>query len=149
MGTRLSVLLMSYIHKRAPSSPAVIGMLKGIRTWSLSGAGNILLHGGVQIDVLSAAPARNFIAPNAPNPFNPSTTLSYGLAQGGPVKLRVFDGRDRLVRTLEQLPYLAPGFYTVTWNGLDNSGRAVASGVYHARLELGGHVLTRRLTLLK
>ncbi len=119
------------------------------RIAEVTGDGTVLLHGGVQVDVVAAAPAVAFIAPNRPNPFNPSTTLSYGLAESGPVRLRVYDGRGRLVRTLQNIPFQRAGFYSATWDGLDDSGQSVASGIYMARLELAGHVLTRRMTLLK
>ncbi|MFQ5598949.1 MAG: S8 family serine peptidase [Candidatus Krumholzibacteriia bacterium] len=119
------------------------------RVAEVSPGGTIVLHGGVGVEVVRAAPARTFLAQNAPNPFNPSTTLRYGLAAAGPVRLVIYDGRGRQVRTLVRAPHVPPGFYSAVWDGLDDAGRPAPSGVYHARLELAGRVLSRRLTLVK
>jgi subtilisin family serine protease len=110
--------------------------------------GTLVLHQSTRIEV-TAVPLRTFLAPNSPNPFNPSTTLQYGLSSPGPVRLVVYDSRGRRVRTLLQENRVTPGEYEVRWNGTDDSGRAVASGVYFARLELAGRALQRRMTLLK
>jgi hypothetical protein len=92
---------------------------------------------------------RAFLDPAAPNPFNPNTTLAYGVAEPGPLELVVFDSRGRRVRTLARSPRVAPGFYREVWDGLDDAGRSVSSGVYHARLVVNGRVFAKRLTLLK
>jgi hypothetical protein len=88
------------------------------------------------------------LAPPYPNPFNPSTTLAYELRRPGPVRLRVFDLAGRLVRTLVSGERDA-GSYTVTWNGRDDGGRALASGSYHAVLEVAGERYRRTMTLVK
>jgi hypothetical protein len=111
--------------------------------------GSVALHGGVTIAFAPAAPGRSFLGPNLPNPFNPITTLRYGVATAGPVHLAVFDGRGRLVRTLVHSAWTPGGFYTATWDGMDDSGHRAASGVYHARLLLADRSLHWRLTLLK
>lgn len=85
---------------------------------------------------------------NHPNPFNPTTTISWRLAGAGPMSLRVFDARGRLVRTLvEGHGEAGPG--SVRWDGRDRRGRAVASGVYFYRLTAGSQSFTRRMTLVK
>jgi hypothetical protein len=125
--------------------------LPGEYTYRIAEVGNdgtIVLHQSTQVEV-TAVPLRTFLAPNAPNPFNPSTTLQYGLSAPGPVRLVVYDSRGRQVRTLLQENWVVPGEYEVRWNGTDDSGRAVASGVYFARLELPGRAMQRRMTLLK
>jgi hypothetical protein len=53
------------------------------------------------------------------------------------------------VRTLTTERFAQPGRYEARWDGLDDQGRSVASGVYHARLEVTGRVFTQRLTLIK
>jgi hypothetical protein len=111
--------------------------------------GTIVLHQSTEIEVTLAAPMRTFLAPNAPNPFNPSTTLEYGLSSPGPVRMVIYDGRGRRVRTLVSENWVTAGAYRAIWNGTDDSGATVASGVYFARLELGGRTLQRRMTLLK
>ncbi|MFQ5599590.1 MAG: FlgD immunoglobulin-like domain containing protein, partial [Candidatus Krumholzibacteriia bacterium] len=111
--------------------------------------GEVVLHGGVELDVVRVVPRHTFLGPNVPNPFNPSTTLRYGLERLAPVRLAIFDARGRLVRTLVDTPSAPAGFYSLTWDGQDDRGRRAASGTYHARLEVGGRVYGHRLTLLK
>ncbi|MCB1182646.1 endonuclease/exonuclease/phosphatase family protein [bacterium] len=73
------------------------------------------------------------LLPNAPNPFNPSTRLFFELAAPATVELRVYDARGALVRRLDA-GALAAGVHDVTWDGADDAGRPVASGVYHVQL---------------
>lgn len=68
-----------------------------------------------------------------PNPFNPSTTISFALPKAGNVQLLVFDVRGRVVRTLVK-ERLDSGVHSITWDGQDDGGRRVASGVYFCRL---------------
>jgi hypothetical protein len=85
---------------------------------------------------------------NYPNPFNPSTTIAFALTEAGPVRLQIYDVAGRLVRTLINGQREAD-FYRIEWNGLDDAGVSVASGVYFYRLEAGQHRATKRLVLLK
>ena len=85
----------------------------------------------------------------APNPFNPSTTIAFDLPAAEPVSMRIFDPSGRLVRTLlADDPGLA-GRNEVVWNGMDDGGRQVASGVYLYRLETPTHGDVGRMTLVK
>ena len=88
------------------------------------------------------------LAQNHPNPFNPVTEIKFSLEQSGPVTLSVFDAQGRLVRELSSGNYAA-GEHRVTWNGQDEQGRVVASGVYLYRLEAAGEQLSRRMLLIK
>ena len=85
---------------------------------------------------------------NYPNPFNPTTTISYNLEHTGNVKLQVFNVKGQLVRTLVDEVKNA-GEHSITWHGEDNNFHSVASGVYFYRLETeaGNHV--QRMLLLK
>jgi len=83
-----------------------------------------------------------------PNPFNPSTSISYSMAHGGPVQLVIYDLAGRRVRTLVQ-ETRPSGEHTARWNGQDDSGQIVASGVYLARIQALGLEDTQRLVLLK
>lgn len=83
-----------------------------------------------------------------PNPFNPVTTLRYQIPAGArSVSLAVYDQRGHRVRTLE--PGDAPGWRERTWDGRDESGRVLPSGVYFARLDVDGAMRIRKLALLK
>lgn len=85
---------------------------------------------------------------NWPNPFNPNTKIAFDLARAGTVELAVFDASGRRVKTLVD-GVRAAGPYEVQWNGTDETGRTVASGVYRAVLEADGVTSTRSMVLLK
>ena len=89
-----------------------------------------------------------FAAPQ-PNPFNPKTTLRYALPRPAAVDLAVFDVNGRRVTRLlagEQMP---AGNHAVEWNGRDEAGRALPSGVYFARFAAGSFMEERKLVLLR
>ncbi len=101
---------------------------------------------------VTAAPelpaVRYALQPNHPNPFNPNTLIRYSLAVPGRVDLRVYDLRGRLVRTLVAADRPA-GWQQAVWDGRDDAGIAVASGVYFYRLESGSFLRSRKMLLLK
>ncbi len=92
------------------------------------------------------------LSQNYPNPFNPSTTISFALpervGEDCRVSLAVYDMRGRRIRTLVDSD-LEPGDYSVVWNGMDDRGRAVSSGIYLYTLKSGGVEFTRKMTVLK
>jgi choice-of-anchor B domain-containing protein len=85
---------------------------------------------------------------NHPNPFNPNTTIPFTLAARGRARLSVYDVRGVRVRTLVDRE-LAAGAHQSEWNGTDDRGRPVASGVYYCELHAGGKTATRRMVLVK
>ncbi len=85
---------------------------------------------------------------NYPNPFNPTTTIVYEIATAGVVRLSIFDVRGRTVRRLVE-GYETPGARDVVWDGKDNAGVAVASGIYYYQLSVGPTTTTKRMVLLK
>ncbi|MCP4571613.1 MAG: T9SS type A sorting domain-containing protein [bacterium] len=93
-------------------------------------------------------PAPTALGPNYPNPFNPATTIAFRLAQPGQVDLRVFNAAGRLVRTLVS-GQMTDGDHLVSWQGRDDGGRQVASGVYFYRLQANGYDESRRMVLMK
>jgi flagellar hook assembly protein FlgD len=90
--------------------------------------------------------------PNVPNPFNPVTRIAFDLARDGHVSLRIYDVGGRLVRTLIDAP-MARGRYAgadaAVWDGIDDAGRRVSSGVYFYRLVTSDLDASRRMVLLK
>jgi hypothetical protein len=88
------------------------------------------------------------LAPNYPNPFNPVTTIAYQLPMRAPVTLEVHSLLGQRVRHLVDEVQLA-GHHAVTWDGTDDSGRPVASGVYLYRLKTGHYDRTRTMVLAK
>ncbi len=87
----------------------------------------------VESAVSDEIPLRPYLESNYPNPFNPSTTISFGLTRPGPVDLAVFDVSGRRLVTLVHEAYPA-GRHEVVWLGRDKAGKQVASGLYFYRL---------------
>ncbi len=85
---------------------------------------------------------------NAPNPFNPSTTIRYSLGKSGHAELAVFNSLGQKIRTLAEGPQAA-GVHTVQWNGCNDSGQHVSSGVYFYRLRSGTYVQTMKMVLFE
>jgi hypothetical protein len=97
----------------------------------------------------AGSPARPRLLANTPNPFNPSTTVAFEIPFPARVGLQVFNAAGACVRTLVAGARPA-GSQDVEWDGRDDAGRPVASGVYFARLAVDGVVVdTRKLALLK
>jgi hypothetical protein len=96
----------------------------------------------------STPPTRFSLDQNIPNPFNPVTSIRFAIAQPGPAALRIFAIDGRLVRTLVNR-YMKVGHYQVTWDGVDEVGRPVASGIYLLEAKSGGKHLVRKVTALK
>ena len=97
---------------------------------------------------LIALPDSPQLAQNAPNPFNSQTMLTYFLPEAGPVRLEVFSLTGQRVAVLHHGLQQA-GFHQLRWDGRDDVGRSVASGLYLYRLVTDDAVLTRKLMLLR
>ncbi|MBE0567790.1 MAG: Ig-like domain-containing protein, partial [Krumholzibacteria bacterium] len=93
-------------------------------------------------------PALTALQPNYPNPFNPRTTVAFDLAREGTVRLRIYSVDGRLVRTLVSQSMPA-GRHSVVWNGDDDHGRNVATGVYLLRMETPDRAQTRKMLLMQ
>lgn len=107
---------------------------------------------GQKAQVVSEAPLNAIPKPrlfaNFPNPFNPETEIRYDLYAPAKVTLAVYNELGQRIRVLVQTPQNA-GNYWVNWDGKDDLGRVVASGVYFYRLQTGHDVQTRRMVMLK
>ncbi len=88
------------------------------------------------------------LAQNYPNPFNPSTRINFTIAEASHVSLKIFDVSGRMVRTLVD-ENLASNKYEVVWDGKDNRGRAVTSGIYFYRLSAGRATVTKKMIMLR
>jgi len=109
-----------------------------------SGAGPYVLF-----ETTVTTPALGFaLYPNRPNPFNPSTTISYSLDRAARVHLRILDAQGRVVRTLvnEHLPV---GSYSTVWSGRGDDGRPLASGIYISELKTDTRTVRQRMMLVK
>jgi hypothetical protein len=104
-----------------------------------------LNEGGISVLI---APVPFSLSQNAPNPFNPSTTIRFTLPEAGQVRVAVYDVRGALTRTLVDQTFLS-GSHSVVWDGRDWLGRNAASGVYVYRLTTAQGVVTKRMMLLR
>ena len=93
-------------------------------------------------------PDATFLAQNFPNPFNPVTTIGFGIKEQGHVSLRIYDAAGRLIATLVNETRPA-GSYTTKWNGRSTEGPTVASGVYFYRLITKEFEETKKMILLR
>lgn len=85
---------------------------------------------------------------NYPNPFNPSTTIRFGMREAGKVKIDVYNVLGQKVRTLVN-DNLGAGNHSVVWNGTDDRGRNVASGIYFYRMNTGSYSSTKKMLMMK
>ena len=91
---------------------------------------------------------RMVLRQNKPNPFNPTTTISFAIPNRTQVSLKIYDIAGREVRTLVN-DVMEKDNYDVTWQGRDNNGHSVASGVYFYRLNAGKETATKKMVLLR
>ncbi len=89
------------------------------------------------------------LSPNYPNPFNPTTFISYKLATVSDVELTIHNQLGQEIRTLVKARKSAGTYHQIEWDGRDNVGKPVASGIYLYRLKAGSFVQTRKMVLLR
>ncbi len=89
-----------------------------------------------------------FIDQNYPNPFNPSTTINYSVPVSGNVRVSIYNSRGQEICVLCET-YHQPGEYKINWEGIDQGGNKVSSGVYFYRLKADNVVMARRMVLAK
>ncbi|MEE3235562.1 MAG: fibronectin type III domain-containing protein [Candidatus Latescibacterota bacterium] len=94
-------------------------------------------------------PSEYFLHRNFPNPFNPSTTIKYSLPKATPVRLTIFNVLGQQVRSLVNRKNQFAGFYSLTWDGLNDHGKQLASGVYFYRLQTSSFTKTLKMTLIE
>jgi hypothetical protein len=98
--------------------------------------------------LVSLIPRETALYPNAPNPVVSGSTIRFDLAREGDVRLAVYNIAGERVRTLGQ-GGKKPGVYRVSWDGCDDRGKRVSSGVYFYRLEAGGFVKTMKMVVTR
>jgi hypothetical protein len=98
----------------------------------------------------TVVPAVNVLRQNYPNPFNPRTSIHYSIEEPSHVVLKIYDVTGRLVRTLvDEFQGPTAGGRVVTWDGVDDGGRPVASGTYICRIVAGSFTEGRKMVLLR
>ena len=151
----------SMVVKNHPRYPTILGplwnyhfvthdMSKGIHNTKYAVAllrASLAVVTGVEMDPLPV-PKTFELSQNYPNPFNPTTEIRFSLPKESAVKIVVFDMIGRLVTTLVD-QRLASGSHRVSWNGRDQNGGAVSSGVYFYHMQTEGFTATKKMVLIK
>ncbi len=126
------------------------GGIRLVRALLVNAAGELerIANEAVDNNSTGTLPGQVYLGHAHPNPFNPRTTIEFGLPQSAHVAINIYDGRGRLVRVLSDEHYAA-GVHDVIWNGDDMSGRPVASGLYFSRLHTAGEEMISRMMLIR
>lgn len=95
-----------------------------------------------------AVPHLNHLRGNYPNPFNPSTTIELSINNPGKTSLSIYNLRGQKVRSLID-DHMVSGLHKVVWNGKDDQGKEVGSGIYLIRMESKGYTMSKKITLIK
>jgi flagellar hook assembly protein FlgD len=98
--------------------------------------------------MIIALPQRYELLGNYPNPFNQQTVIRFTVPNSSPVTITIYDGLGRIVRELSLLN-LPAGTHSVQWNGTDDKGKSVASGIYFYRMKAGSFVQIKRMIMIK
>lgn len=142
----------SYTYLNNPSSGAEPNWY-----YITDGEGNIALHlirayvsytTSDNKEVIELLPASYSLDQNYPNPFNPSTIISYQIPEMSNVQIKIYDALGREVKTL--IDEMKPaGKYNIAWDGRDNFGNRVVSGVYFYKIIAGNFVQTKKMIMMK
>jgi hypothetical protein len=128
-----------YLFKSGKNgSEKMLKLIVGSAEFASSAAGDIAL-----------VPAEFELLQNYPNPFNPETSIRYNLPAASNVKIEIYDLLGRRVRTLVNVNNQVAGYHQALWNGRDDGGVPVASGVYIYRITTNAQSLARKMILMK
>jgi len=164
----LNVVLLASPHSALPSGAGVIGTVnvtngEGASVRSVSVGLNRIVacnSDACEIHVVSQSAEwvygssnensnkKATLEPNYPNPFNPSTTISFSISEPSWVRLSVFDITGREIARLVDKE-LQAGRFSVQWNALSTSGGMIASGLYLARLQAGSSSAVQKMIVAK
>ena len=104
--------------------------------------------GIIQQKFLSSIPEKIVINENYPNPFNPTTSIRFGLPKINKVEIAIYSLTGQKIKTLTNKKYNS-GYHTVNWNGTDSFGNKVSSGIYIYKMITGSKVLSKKMVLTK
>jgi len=130
-------------HNTAKSVVAIFsdpGGLKDSTTWSFT---------ITPVEGNEVIPTDYALGQNYPNPFNPSTRISFSLPKEEPVTFEIYNMLGVKIRTLMAGQTKSAGFYTISWDGKDEAGHVMSSGIYLYRVSAGSFVSAKKMTLLK
>ncbi|NIT61527.1 MAG: T9SS type A sorting domain-containing protein [Aliifodinibius sp.] len=123
--------------------------------------GNFVIESGGQFTVLNgpatgietagdpaALPTELSVGQNYPNPFNPATRIRYALPRSEKVEVVVYDVSGQAVKSLIS-QHQPAGYHTLTWDGKNDAGNKVSSGLYYYRVVAGKHTVIKKMILLR
>ncbi|MCB0748186.1 MAG: multicopper oxidase domain-containing protein, partial [Ignavibacteriae bacterium] len=110
---------------------------------------NIEIDQPTNVEEKNTLPETFELYQNYPNPFNPNTNIRFSLPKEEKVRLEVYDMRGRLVKSLVDSDYMNAGTYEFKWDGKNNRGESVTSGVYITRLTTGSFMNSIKMNLIK
>ncbi len=106
-------------------------------------------HGGLAVEPIGGVATNFELSQNYPNPFNPSTKIQFSVPQMEKVKVEVYDIQGSLIKTLVDYDLYQQGNYEVMWDGTDNNGKRVSSGIYFTKMQAGKFAQTKKMNLVK
>lgn len=136
----------AYIHDDAAYDHFVDLSPSGLR--ATCGGSEPIPRDVINKDQLAALPAEFNLYPNRPNPFNPATAIAYDVPAASHVKIEIVNILGRKVATLVDELQM-PGRYEAMWNGIDENGVKVSSGIYLYSMQAGNFIQTRKMILMK
>lgn len=145
-GTTDELMNYSFTDSGYPAANTLYYYLKQI---DLSGHTSRSSMIEVVLTPVQVLPTANELHQNFPNPFNPETTISFDLKSATVVELSIYDMAGQHIRTLAGGQALSAGSYSYLWDGLDDSGAKVGSGVYLYHLKSGEFTSVKKMALLK
>jgi flagellar hook assembly protein FlgD len=136
-----------------PSEHASYAIASGSKNTQMASTGAVTITDPATKSVVirttsGALPAQFALSQNYPNPFNPTTRFRIDVATGSPVDVTVFDILGRKIATILHAEKEA-GSYTMEWNGRDDQGLAVPTGMYIIRMSAGEFTASQKVSLLK
>ena len=136
------------IYRNALSSPIIINDRLNLGYELKFVIGDEFYVESMLLEILSQIPSEFVLGKNYPNPFNPITRLNYLLPRRSDVSIRIYNMLGQEIITLldQEQSY---GKYSILWNGLDWSGKQVASGVYFTELKAGNVRRVTKMLLMK
>ncbi|MDZ7822379.1 MAG: GLUG motif-containing protein [Candidatus Marinimicrobia bacterium] len=123
-----------------------------IRTYATNEAGTgyseVISFTTLETAIAEGIPLSYALSQNYPNPFNPTTTLQYGLLEASDIDLTIFDVTGRKIKSWH-INNQQPGWHEVKWDGTNQSGQQVSTGVYIYTLQAGDFVATKKMVFMK
>lgn len=145
---------MECVSDSSGIATAIAGELAAALNWIYGGSDEIPEYCenpcftlGVDEDGAAGGGVAHRLLPNHPNPFNPRTTIRFSIGSTGPVSIEIYDVSGRLVKTLVHRT-LTAGAHEVVWDGTDDKGRPLSSGIFWSQLQAGEYRSNRKMVRL-